>query len=89
MPTYDYRCTRCDSNFQIVHSINAAVPDCPRCAGSMRRLILSAPALHGGMARGREQAVGSLPECGKGCRCCPDTSGKGDTPSETKRVVAK
>ena len=32
--------------------------------------MLSAPAVHGGAAAGREQAVRSLP-CGKGCRCCP------------------
>jgi hypothetical protein len=35
------------------------------------RLILSAPAIHGAMARGRDLAARSIPECGKGCRCCP------------------
>lgn len=71
MPTYDYRCLQCNLAFQIVHSMSACAPACPDCAGPMKQLILSAPAFHGGMASGREQAVGSLPECGKGCRCCP------------------
>jgi len=89
MPTYDYRCVPCNSTFQIVHSMSAAAPACPRCAGQMKRLILSAPAFHGGMARGRERAVGSLPECGKGCRCCPDTSSKVDVPPAARVIGTK
>jgi putative FmdB family regulatory protein len=71
MPTYDYRCVHCNASFQAKHSMHAGAPSCPDCGGLTRKVILSAPALHGDAARGREQAAGSLPECGKGCRCCP------------------
>lgn len=71
MPTYDYRCTGCQNAFEAVHGVNAAPPSCPACGGAVRRIFVRAPAVHGFMARGRERATKSLPECGKGCRCCP------------------
>ena len=80
MPTYDYRCVKCAASFEIRHAMSVTDPACPRCSGPLRRLILSAPPFHGGMARGRELAVGSLPECGKGCRCCPDSRDQGGQP---------
>ena len=71
MPTYDYQCPECDTLFEVVHQIHDASPQCPCCGGEARPIILRAPAFHGAMAQGRELAVRSLPECGKGCRCCP------------------
>ncbi|MDV3240001.1 MAG: zinc ribbon domain-containing protein [Gammaproteobacteria bacterium] len=71
MPTYDYRCTACAAVFEVVQPISAPHPDCPRCAAPARRVILRAPVMHGTAASGREAAARSLPECGRGCRCCP------------------
>lgn len=71
MPTYDYRCCHCVRISQIVHAMSDSKPACPHCGGELQQLILSAPALHGDMSRGRERAIASLPECGKSCRCCP------------------
>lgn len=71
MPAYDYRCSVCHSQFESRHKLTAAAPPCPQCGGSAVRVILSAPAIHGFMARGRDRAARSIPECGKGCRCCP------------------
>lgn len=71
MPTYDYRCRECESAFEVYQTISAPDPRCPCCGGPARRLILSAPAFHDAAALGRERAARSLPECGKGCRCCP------------------
>ena len=71
MPMYDYRCSRCQGQFEALRAVTAAAPPCPHCGGSTERLILSAPAIHGAMARGRELAAKSLPACGEGCRCCP------------------
>lgn len=71
MPTYDYRCILCHTDFEAHHGLSAPAPACHRCGGEARRVYLSAPAVHGAMARGRDLAVRSLPECGKGCRCCP------------------
>ena len=71
MPTYDYQCRDCCTRFEAVHGVAAAGPDCPACGGTVRRILLSAPAVHGSMASGRELATRALPACGKGCRCCP------------------
>jgi putative FmdB family regulatory protein len=71
MPSYDYRCTRCGDIFEAAHAIAQAAPTCPACGGTAARTILRAPAVHGAVARGRDLAMRSLPECGKGCRCCP------------------
>ncbi|MBA2659294.1 MAG: zinc ribbon domain-containing protein [Nitrosospira sp.] len=77
MPTYDYECTPCNIRFETRHSINACTPNCPRCGGTLAKLILSAPATHGYMAHGRHQAMRSLQpkpgqekhQHGPGCGC--------------------
>lgn len=71
MPTYDYRCLDCRAEFEATHAITAALPKCTACGGKVQRIVLSPPAVHGSMVRGRDLAARSLPECGKGCRCCP------------------
>ena len=71
MPRYDYRCGSCQTAFEAVHAMSATPPPCPACGGTVERTFMQAPAMHGFMARGRERASKSLPECGKGCRCCP------------------
>ena len=60
MPTYDYRCKICRSETEVRHPVNEAAPRCPDCGGGMEKIILSAPAVHGYMAQGREQAMKSL-----------------------------
>lgn len=72
MPIYDYCCKQCGKQYEVYQSIDALAPECQDCRVSMVRQILSAPAVHGSMARGREQAMRSLPEAthGKGCPCC-------------------
>lgn len=71
MPIYDYQCSACLGHFEARRAISADAPHCPHCGGPSMRTILSAPAIHGAMARGRDLAARSVPECGKGCRCCP------------------
>lgn len=40
MPTYDYLCNDCNHQFETFQSITAApLSECPRCKGSVRRLI--------------------------------------------------
>lgn len=80
MPTYDYRCRECQLRIELQHRINEKPQPCPKCGGSLEKLLLSAPVFHGHMARGREQAVRSLepgmgetshvhgPACGCGSR---------------------
>ena len=71
MPSYDFRCTACAQTFEARRGMFDPDPPCPRCGGVVAKVILSAPAVHGSNSLGREQAVRALPECGKGCRCCP------------------
>lgn len=46
MPTYDYRCTECGLEVEVVHGIHGSGPaTCGSCAGAMRK-ALSTPAIH-------------------------------------------
>ncbi|MCF7989092.1 MAG: zinc ribbon domain-containing protein [Thiohalocapsa sp.] len=60
MPLYDYRCTECGSLFETSHPMGAAAPGCPACGALATKAFLAAPAVHGNMARGREEAVRTL-----------------------------
>ena len=71
MPIYDYRCQQCDYQRELLQSMSTPPPECPSCSGGMERWISSAPAIHGQAVQGRERAASSLPQCGKGCSCCP------------------
>jgi putative FmdB family regulatory protein len=44
MPTYEYRCTRCNHTFEAVHAVGETVHRCERCGGPVRR-VFSPPAL--------------------------------------------
>lgn len=76
MPTYDYRCPNCSTLFQAHHAMAARASDCPNCGAQPQRVILSAPAIHGHMARGREEAARTFerPQTvtghGPSCPCC-------------------
>ena len=40
MPTYEYRCSKCKKDFEVVQKItDDPVKDCPKCGGSVERLI--------------------------------------------------
>ncbi len=60
MPTYDYRCTQCNEQFEAKHRVNDASPACSNCGGVCEKLILSPPATHGYKVMGRQQAIDSL-----------------------------
>lgn len=76
MPTYDYRCPKCSTQFQAQHAIAAGAPDCPSCGMRPELVFLSAPAVHGRTAQGREAAVRTFEQQearnahGPGCPCC-------------------
>lgn len=65
MPTYDYQCQACETQFTVNHKISEPAPKCPTCGGEVRKL-LSAPAVMGG---GRKPEP-SFQGCGSGaCGC--------------------
>ncbi len=76
MPTYDYFCPSCRHSFAAHHKMSEPRPSCPQCGGLVERAFLTAPAIHGGAARGREAAIRSLTataaDSGHGpkCPCC-------------------
>ncbi|WP_322761215.1 FmdB family zinc ribbon protein [Frankia sp. Cr2] len=40
MPRYEYRCTACDQDLEVVQSFNdAALTECPACGGKLRRVF--------------------------------------------------
>jgi putative FmdB family regulatory protein len=40
MPTYEYRCSACQHQFEIVQSIkDDALTTCPECCGSLRKVF--------------------------------------------------
>ncbi|WP_076844775.1 MULTISPECIES: FmdB family zinc ribbon protein [Protofrankia] len=42
MPRYEYRCTACDRDLEVVQSFNdAALTECPTCSGRLRRVFSS------------------------------------------------
>ena len=44
MPTYDYRCDRCERTFEVRQRISEApLTTCERCGGPIRRLLSAAP----------------------------------------------
>lgn len=46
MPTYDYRCTVCGHEIEVVHGVHGHGPDgCPKCGGAMRKAFV-VPAIH-------------------------------------------
>lgn len=45
MPIYEYRCSKCQYQFEILQKINdKCLETCPRCGGALTRLI-SSPAI--------------------------------------------
>jgi putative FmdB family regulatory protein len=44
VPTYDYRCDRCERTFEVRQRISAEpLTTCDRCGGPIRRLLSAAP----------------------------------------------
>lgn len=42
MPTYEYRCLACGHEFEVMQKIkDAPLAECPKCAGSVEKLISS------------------------------------------------
>ena len=42
MPVYEYKCTRCDQQFEVMQKINdAPLTVCSKCGGELKKLITS------------------------------------------------
>jgi putative FmdB family regulatory protein len=93
MPTYDYRCTACGREVEVVHGIHEQGPStCGSCGGSMRK-ALSRPAIHfrgGGWAKKDAQAARSSKAAGSpGSGTSTSTEKGGDGASGSTEPAAK
>lgn len=41
MPIYEYRCTRCQHDFESFHPVGELPPVCPQCGGDARKVYSS------------------------------------------------
>jgi len=89
VPTYDYRCDRCERTFEVRQRISEApLTTCDRCGGPIRRLLAAAPfILKGGgwyvtdyPSEGRKKGI----EAEKGAS---STSASPSTPSSTSSTT--
>lgn len=39
MPNYEYECTKCAHRFELWQSVGEAAPECPECAGTVRKIF--------------------------------------------------
>ncbi|MEY2700915.1 MAG: hypothetical protein RIQ52_1670 [Pseudomonadota bacterium] len=62
MPTYDYHCQSCETDFTAMHKISDPIPECPACHSSEIAKKISAPAVMGAKA-----AAPSAPAPAHGC----------------------
>lgn len=75
MPIYDYRCTSCGHEVEVVHGIDGTGPStCDLCGGTMRK-ALSAPAIHfkgSGWAKKDARAASKAPAGGSAAKAKED-----------------
>lgn len=91
MPLYDYRCTACDHEVEVMHGINDSGPTtCEQCGGTMRK-ALSAPAIHfkgSGWAKKDAQAA-SKAKASKSAASATATTATEGTASDASKDGAK
>jgi putative FmdB family regulatory protein len=80
VPTYDYVCSACGHEIEVVHGVHGHGPShCPVCGGTMRKSI-SAPAVHfKGSGWAKKERAGS----GRGGPESAPPASKGGTSSES------
>lgn len=70
MPTYEFECPRCKTQFERFESMNAAPEaECPECGKMVRRQI------GGGVAVHANKRADQPPPCGSDYPCCGGSCG--------------
>ena len=78
MPTYDYRCDRCERTFEVRQRISAEpLTTCERCGGSIRRLLAAAPVI----LKGGGWYVTDYPSAGRKKGMAAEKKSSGDVAS--------
>ncbi|MQG25883.1 MAG: FmdB family transcriptional regulator [SAR202 cluster bacterium] len=90
MPRYDYKCTKCENEFELTQSFSeAGKGTCPDCSGEGRRIFHSVPVIYKGSGfyttdYGRQKSSSSpssKPETKKAESTTTET--KSDSPSSS------
>ncbi len=85
MPLYDYRCTECDREVEVMHGIHDSGPErCQTCGGAMRK-ALSPPTIHfkgSGWAK-KDAATAATKAKPKGTTSAEATKSDGETKSSS------
>ena len=88
MPLYEYQCQQCNERHEILQSFSdAPIEQCPKCGGSMKKLI-SSPAIQ---FKGSGFYKTDYPSSSAGAAAGTKTSteSKADAKTETKSETAK
>ena len=93
MPRYDYRCTNCETEFELVQTFSeAGSGDCPSCGGAGQRVFHAVPVIYKGSgfyttdygrpkrpAEGKEEAGSGASSNGSSEGSDSSSSGSGST----------
>ncbi len=62
MPTYDYVCSLCGHEMEVVHSVHGSGPEaCPKCGGKMRKSFAPPAVVFKGTGWARKERSGGRP----------------------------
>lgn len=64
MPIFEYECTSCGKEFELLVRNSSHLPECPDCSGTDLRKKLSAPAAISGAASAHAEMPASCQSCG-------------------------
>jgi putative FmdB family regulatory protein len=65
MPIYEYECTSCGKEFEVLVRNASTKPECPGCSGSDLRKKMSVPAAITGSASAQMEMPASCQGCGQ------------------------
>jgi putative FmdB family regulatory protein len=75
MPLYEYRCTKCQHNFEQQQAVGAPAPACPRCGSPSRKVFSSVGLIFKGSGFHTTDYRKAAPS--------DDAPGKSESPSKT------
>lgn len=75
MPVFDYRCSECDSTYDIYHKAKEVTEDilCPHCGSAKYKKLISASSIS--MGGRMSSSSSSEPSCDSGGGCCGGSCG--------------
>lgn len=94
MPTYEYKCMRCNHNFEVFQSIkDDPVTICPKCKGDVKRLIGAGVGIifkgSGFYTTDYKKTSASIGTNGKNSKKNPENTDKGKTDKENNKKTDK